>query len=207
MPRARLVAIVAAALCGILGRGSAAQNQDQVHLLRGSPASGVILDTSPTEVTVEVRGAKRTIPVNEIRRIGFADDTPDLRRAREDILAGQWENGLEVLKKIDPASLQRDLLRADVQYFIAYCQGRLALTGGGDKAAAATALLEFVKGNPNSYHFYEAAQLLGDLALALDSFENALKYYGAIARAPWPEHKLQGAVLEASVLVAQAKYA
>jgi tetratricopeptide (TPR) repeat protein len=146
------------------------------------------------------------VPVNEIRRIAFANDPPELRRARDDVLEGQLENGLEALKRINAASIERAVVQRDLQYYLAYCQAKIALAGGGDKAAAATALLAFARDDPKSYHFYEAAELLGDLALALESFENASKYYAAIGRAPWPDFQLRAEILEARVLLAQGKY-
>ena len=137
----------------------------------------------------------------------FAEDPPELRRARDDIATGQLEQALEALKRIDAGRITRDFVRNDLRYYLAYCEGRLALTGGGDKTAAASAMLEFVKQNPNSYHFYEAAELLGDLAMATENPENALKYYAAIGRAPWPEYQLRAALLEAAALTALSRYA
>lgn len=183
------------------------QAQDQIYLLRGAPLVGRITDMSPDAVTIDVRGSARSIPVKEIRRIGLAEDPPELRRARDDIPAGQWENSLETLKRIDPKKIARDLVRRDLQYFVAYCQGKLALAGGGDKAAAEAALRELVVDDPKTYHFYEAAELLGDLALALESYDNALRYYAAIGRAPWPDYRMRSALREARVLVAQGKHA
>lgn len=180
---------------------------DQIVLVRGPAVSGIISNTTPNEVTVSVRGSERTIQVNEIRRINFADEPTELRRAREDILTGQIENGLSVLRQLNPGDVQRDLVRQDLQFYVAYCMAKLALSGGGDKAQAATALLDFVRQAPQSFHFYEAAELLGHLAVALESYDNAMKYYGALERAPWPEYQMRGLLLEARALMAQDKFA
>ncbi|MFV1963932.1 MAG: tol-pal system YbgF family protein [Pirellulaceae bacterium] len=186
---------------------ASAQGQDQIYPHRGSPTTGVIMETSTTEVTVDVRGTQRKIPVNEIKRIAFSDDTPELRRAREDILAGQLANGLGQLKKIDASSIRRDLVSADLQYYVAYCQGKLALSGGGDKAAATEAMFGFVRQFPQTYHFFEAAQLLGDLAAAQQDYDRAVYFYKAIGtKAPWPDYKMLAAVLEARALAAQEKF-
>jgi tetratricopeptide (TPR) repeat protein len=183
--------------------------QDQVYGFRGAPTSGVISDSSsPTEVVIDVRGSKRQIPVNEIRRINLSDDPKDLRRGRDAIVTGQIESGYADLRKVNAAEIKRALTKADLQYYLAYCQGKLALTGGGDKAAAAKAMLAFIGKNPQSYHFFDAAELLGDLAVALGSYDGAAKYYGAIAtKAPWPEYKLRGAVLKARALVKKGDFA
>jgi tetratricopeptide (TPR) repeat protein len=192
---------------GSLTPKAAAQGQDQVYPHRGSPTSGVIMEVSNTEIVLDVRGTQRTIPVNEIKRVTFGDDTPELRRAREDVLSGQLANGLAELKKINPADIDRDLVRADLQYYIAYCQGKLALSGGGDKTAAQTAMFDFVRQNPQTYHFFEAAQLLGDLAAAQEDYANAVRFYAAIGgKSPWPSYRMLALVLEARALVAQGKY-
>ena len=177
---------------------------DQVVPLRGTPTNGAIVETSPTEVVVDVRVSKQRIPVNELRRIQFTDEPQELKRARDNILTGNLASGLSDLKKIDVAGIERPLIKQDVQFYMAYCQGRLALTGGGDKAAAVAAMLAFVRASPNSHHFLPAAELLGDLAVSLEKFDSAVRYYSAISsKAPWPDYKLRASVLEARALLSQ----
>ncbi|HRX81548.1 MAG TPA: hypothetical protein P5307_20910, partial [Pirellulaceae bacterium] len=182
---------------------------DQVYGFRGSPTNGIISDAStPTEIVIEVSGSKRSIPVNEVRRITLADDPPELRRGRDNILTGQIEAGYDDLRKVNAAEIKRPLTKADLQYYLAYCEGKLALTGGGDKGAAAKSMLAFVGANAQSYHFFEAAELLGDLAVSLESYDGAAKYYGALAdKAPWPDYKMRGAVLKARALMRKGDFA
>jgi tetratricopeptide (TPR) repeat protein len=190
-----------------LASTATAQRSDQVFPVRGSALSGVISEIAKTHVTINVRGTDQKVEVIDIKRVTFSEDPPELSRSRDNILNGQLENGLAELKRIDPANIQREFVKQDLAYFIAYSQAKLALTGGGDKAAARQALLSFVGSAKDSFHFFEAAQLLGDLAVALESYEDAVKYYGAIAKlAPWPEYQLRSAVLEARALEAQGKY-
>lgn len=186
----------------------AAGQFDQVYGFRGSPTSGVIADpASPAEVVIEVQGSQRKIPVNEIRRITLADDPPELRRGRDNILTGQIESAYDDLRKVDAASIKRPLTLADLQYHLAYCQGKLALTGGGDKEAAKKAMLAFVGKNPKSHHFFAAAELLGDLAVSQQDYDGAARYYGAIAKsAPWADYKMRGTVLKARALVQKGDF-
>lgn len=200
---AGLLALTLAAPVGSLALG---QSLDQVFPQRGSAASGTVVEMNPNEVKLDARGTPRTFAVNDIRRMTFAEDPPELRRARDDVAAGQLEQALETLKRVDAERIARDFVRHDLRYYLAYCEGRLALTGGGDKSSAAAAMLEFVKQTPNSYHFYEAAELLGDLAMATESPENALKYYSAIGRAPWPDYQLRATLLEAAALLALNRF-
>ena len=189
--------------------GEAAAQFDQVYGFRGSPTNGTISDaSSPTEVVIEVSGTQRKIPVNEIRRITLADDPPELRRGRDNVLSGQIEAGYDDLRKVNAADIKRALTKADLEYYLAHCQGKLALTGGGDKAAAAKAMLAFVSANAQSFHFFAAAELLGDLAVSLESYDAAARYYGAIAeKAPWPDYKMRGAVLKARALMRKGDFA
>jgi tetratricopeptide (TPR) repeat protein len=197
--------IVAASLS--LSSTALAQRPDQVFPQRGSAVSGIITDITKTHITINVRGTDQKIELMDIKRVTFGEDPPELSRSRDNILNGQLENGLAELKRIDPANIQRDYIKQDLAYYIAYAQAKLALTGGGDKAAAKQALLSFVASAKDSFHFFEAAQLLGDLAVALESYEEAVKYYGAIAKqAPWPEYQLRSGVLEARALEAQGKF-
>ncbi len=202
--------LVASSVLLVIGLANQSHAQfDQVYGFRGSPTNGTITDaTSTTEVVIEVQGSPRSIPVNEIRRITLADDPPELRRGRDDILTGQIEAGYDSLRKVDANAIKRPLTKADLQYYLAYCQAKLALTGGGDKAAAAKAMLAFVSANPKSFHYFEAAEVLGDLAVSLESYDGATRYYGAIATsAPWPDYKMRGAVLKARALVRKGDFA
>jgi tetratricopeptide (TPR) repeat protein len=199
----RLLLLVAA--LSIAPAHACGQQYDQVLTRRGSPANGRVVGMSPTEVVLETRGTRQRIAVNEIRRVSYAEDTPELRRGRDNILAGQWAAGVADLERVDAASLDRAEVKQDLQFYLAYGRGRLALTSGGDKSTAKNEMLAFAVNWPESFHFLQAADLLGDLALALD--EDAVKYYAAIAaKAPWPEYKLEAAISEAQALLLQRKY-
>jgi tetratricopeptide (TPR) repeat protein len=159
------------------------------------------------QIVVEVRGQQRAVPVNEVKRVSFVDEPQELKRARDAVLTGNYESAYDDLKAINPASIQRDFVKQDYAFYLAYSMGKLALSGGGDKAAAAKAMLDFVGTARNSFHFYEAAELLGDLAIGLQSYDGAVRYYGAIAKAPFPEYQMKGGVLEGRALMAQGKFA
>lgn len=179
---------------------------DQVFTGKPTPTGGTITETSPNEITMNVQGSDRKIPVIEVKKIMFGDDGPELRRARDSAIAGEFNFALEELKKINPENLKRDLTKADWDYYKAYCEGKLAMGGMGDKAAAVRSLLGFMNTHRTSFHAYEAAELLGDLAVSLESFDNAIKYYGFLGRAPWPDYQMKSALLEGRALLTQEKY-
>ncbi|MBP87184.1 MAG: hypothetical protein CMJ64_10770 [Planctomycetaceae bacterium] len=205
-----LIAALCCLLLPAMQRQASAQSSDQVYVLKGSPSNGIVdaEQTSSSEVVIDVQGTIRRIPVTDIRRVTFVDEPIEMRRARDSILTGQIEQGYAELRKIDANSLKRPIVKADLQYYLAYCQGKLALSGGGDKAAAVRAMVAFDRANASSFHHFVAAELIGDLAVALGSYENATRYYGDIAKSgPSADYKMRGAVLLARALLSQDKFA
>lgn len=182
---------------------------DQVFGLKGTPNKGTVTRMSKTEVILDASGAERTFPVNEVRKVTYADDPADLDQARNAILSGRLEDAQGFLKKIDPASVKRNVVLQDLMYYRAYVDGKLALQGGTVQAitAAHDGMLAFVRANANSFHFFEAAELLGDLKLAAGDFATATNYYGSITKAaPWPEFRMRASILAAKALMAQENY-
>jgi len=201
---------LAFALCWLFSPAAAswAQQFDQVVPIKGTTTAGVITGESVTHVQIEVRGAKLEVPVNEIKRVTFGEDPTELKRGRDSIQTGNYEAGLDDLKKVDYASLSRSFVKQDYAFYRALAIGRLALSGGGDKKAANDAMMNFVRAAPNSYHFIEAAELLGDLAVSQGNYADAARYYSAItAKSPWPDYQMRGGVLEGRALIAEKNFA
>ena len=186
---------------------NASAQKDQVYTLSGSTLSGTVTTTTPLQITVDVQGNPRTVKVNDIRRVMFAEDPPELNLGRGRILAGKYESGLRELQKLDPATINRSIVRRDLQYFLAYAQGRLALTAGGSKSKASEAMLAFVRAAPETFHFFDAAELLGDLAVSQEDYASAVRYYGTIAtKAPFPGYQMRALIAEARALAAQQMF-
>jgi len=173
---------------------------------RGSiPSDGM----SPTEVSIDMAGVVRKFSVNEITKISFGDDPNDLTSARN--LAVEQKNynsAKDQLAKLDPAKVEREYVKQDIIYYKAFVDAKLALTEGGNKKDAAVALYKFYQAYPKSYHFYEAAELLGDLGVATANYESAAKYYGetGLGGAPWPEYKLRAGLAMGRALVMAEKF-
>ena len=172
---------------------------------RGSKVLGTITKVSATEVVVSANGVERKIPVNEIQRIGLGGEPIGLRQGRTAIFSGQYEQAQESLETVRVDANASSILRQEVDFYRAAAFAHLALRGSGDPKAAASMLLNFVKRNRSSFHFYEAVELLGDLTLMVGSYDSASVYYRQIARAPFPEYVLRAAVLEGNALRAQGK--
>jgi tetratricopeptide (TPR) repeat protein len=120
-------------------------------------------------------------------------------------LAGQYEDAIEELKKIDVGAIGSTVVTQDVGYYAAYCKAQLALTAGGDKAAAIDLLRSWLGKNQTSFHFFEGVTQLGDLYFASGDFTNAAMFYGLLSKAIWPEYKMKAAVLQARAKSADGK--
>jgi hypothetical protein len=166
----------------LLASAAHAQNLDRVVGAEGTPTDGTITKISPFEIVVNKQGENITFPVNEIRTIDgvkvvtFGDEPQELADARTRIREGNFENALEILKKIDTAGINGAMIKADIAYYISFCQSKIALAGNGDKTAAARDAFEFHKNNPGSFHRLAAAELIGDLAMAMARYDVAAQY-------------------------------
>jgi tetratricopeptide (TPR) repeat protein len=187
----------------------ASASADDVYRKGQTAEKGIVSDMSKTEVTLTSGGAKRTFPANEIQRITYEDEPGELSQARTVILqSANYKAALEDLKKIDLKKVQSrtEVIKQEVDYYRAFCMAHLALTEGGDKKAAEDALRDFCKEHKDSYHFYPAAELAGDVAAAAGKFPEAVTYYTAVNKAPWDETRIRTNVALARMLAAQGKF-
>lgn len=170
---------------------------------------GIVTDMSKVEVILSVGGAKRPFPANEIQRIVYEGEPSDLTQARRVILeSANYKAALDDLKKVDLAKVESraDIIKQEVDFYRAFCMAHLALTEGGDKNAAETALRDFCTAHKESYHFYPAAELAGDVASAAGKFAEAVKYYSVVTKAPWDETRIRASVALGRMLSAQGNY-
>lgn len=195
-------------LAGLPREAAAQRDVDQVFLAKGSPSRGTIADSGMTRerVTIDVAGRNQEIAANDIVRITFKEEPAELNSARTAVLQRNYNQALTDLKKLDGAQIDRQFVKQDIDFYRALCQARLAMTEGGDKAAAIEAMRRFATSAPQSYHFYEAAEVLGDLAMASGKYADATRYYGPIASAPWPEYQLRSSIALGRALVGEKKY-
>lgn len=180
---------------------------DQVFLVRGTPVRGKVVEVARDHVTLEVTGGTtRQIAVPEIVRISFANEPVDLNAARAVILQRNYNQALTELRKLEGRKIDQELVRQDAEYYKALVLCKLAMGEGGDKAAASEAMLAFVRAAPQSWHFYEAAETLGDLAMSSGKYADAAKYYGPLASAPWPEYQLRGQIAVGRALIGDRQF-
>ena len=175
----------------LIAASGVAQEADRIYPSNGAAAVGKILESTRNNVVAEIRGVKENFPANEIQRIVYETEPAQLSRAKELVLGGQWEDAHDSLKKVEKSSILRDEVNRDLEYYRALVQFQLAFQGQGDPAAAEKRLRDYVAGNTQSFHFYEAADALGTLAAAIGGHDRAIKYFAALAAAPFAEYKLK----------------
>lgn len=186
--------VVFTALLSSIVEPAGAATTDRVKLARGNE-SGEVSDMTPLEVTLN-RGApgSKKIPVNQIKSILFDSEPAELAQVRVNVANGGYTKALQLLEKIDATQVKRDLIKQDLEFYQAYIAAKLAMGGEGEIIDAGRRLNTFVRSYPNSYHYLEASEVMGDMLMASGRFEPAQKQYAELAKAPWPDYKIRAAV-------------
>jgi len=189
-----ILKVFTAAICALTTTLASAQS-DRVYPVSGSMISGKVTDIKPDGVTVESGSKKTSVAVDSIAKIVFDGEPASLSKGREFVISGQYDQALDELKRIGAGDLKRDVVKTDAMFFLAQSESKMALTGRGSTTDAATKMLGFVRANPTSFHFYEAAKTLGDLAVSMGKYDQATTYYGALAKAPSLDLKIESKYL------------
>ncbi|EAQ79842.1 hypothetical protein [Blastopirellula marina] len=177
---------------------------DQIRTESGGQ-SGSIVNSTKDALILNKSGSPVEIPVEDIVTVSFDDESFPLKQARQEAANGQLQDALDRLAKLEPSG--PDLVKQESEYLKAYCTARLALAGSADQKVATELLFKFAQSAPNSWHFYEAAELLGDLAVAQQQYDRATLYYSSIANAKSADYRARARVLAARALIAQDKFA
>ena len=209
MFRRLLVISIAAISTGLALCPATARAQLDTLQLRGQPVAkkGIVKEITKEKVTLEINGVSQSFDVNQIVRLNFDAEPNELNNARNAIAQRKYDVAAGELKKLDGKPQKDRDVAADIAFYKAYCQAKLALTAGGDKAAASAKMLDWAKANANNFHFYESAELLGDLAVASGQSADATRYYGTLSAAPWPDYQLKGNIAVGKALMAEKKFA
>jgi tetratricopeptide (TPR) repeat protein len=168
---------------------------------------GKIVSASPLSVEIEqgVNADRKEIPVNQIDIIFFNDELGALRNAKNSILNEHYEEALNVLSRLKIDVVTRKELREDIEFYIAFSTAQLAIGGSGKIPDAGRLMIAFIKNYPDSYHYFQACEIVGDLLVANRSFAQAEEYYAKLAKAPWPDYQMRAGVAIGRALLAQGK--
>lgn len=161
------------------------------------------------EVKYTRSGKEETVPTHDIESIRLADEPPQLNLARNSAHTGRYENALKELDKIDIDAISRAESKGEAQYLRAYCNARQVLGGSGDVKdvkKAGDQLMAFINANPNSYRYYAANELAGDLLVALGKYETAANFYKVLATASADAYKIKAGIDTGRAKLAEKKY-
>lgn len=166
---------------------------------------GKITSISRTAVEVERNGVKKSIAVNEIVAVFFDDEPTLLKTARSHLRVGRYEDAREALGKIPADDVSGEFIPPTIAFYKAYCAAQLALGGTGTIKDAGGMMNSFAKDYPQSYHYFQAYEVLGDLLVASGSFQKAEAYYARVGKAPWPDYQMRANVARGRAQLAQGK--
>jgi hypothetical protein len=157
---------------------------------RKSPVRGTITSTTKDSISIQERGEIVKVPVTELRAVIFDNEPNELRDAREALR--QEDNparAAEALGRIDTNNIERAELKSEIQFFRLLARAKLAMGGKEKIQVVGAELSKFLDANPNTYHYYEATEAVGQLLRANKSYAKAIEYFGKLAASP--THKAQ----------------
>ena len=178
-----------------LAVGGAARAFDSIKTEQGT-VPGRVMGMDSTKILFKKAspGAlSKEIPVNQILTIYFDGEPRDLKTARKYLLDGQYAEALAALERIKKEP-SRPEIRQDIEFFKALCATKLALGGSMKVTEAGRLMKAFADNNPNSYHYFEASEAVGDLLVAIQEYTQATEYYARLQSAPWPDYQMRGGV-------------
>lgn len=168
---------------------------------------GEIVSMTPTVIGFKpyIDGPSE-IPVNEIKRIDFDNSPPSLMNAHLDMQKGDYEKALEYLQN-EPVENKRPAVAQEIAFSHAYCMAQLTARGDVTLEDARSQLGKFLQGYPNSFHYYKACEMYGDLCVSEGKFDVAQKCYAKLGQAPWPDYQIRAAVALGRACLAEGKAA
>lgn len=185
------------------------QSRDRVFLSKGGAApAGSITERTKDQVVIETSSGKvQNYPTNDIVRIVFDGEPTQLSRAKDNVGQGQFEQAAKELSEVAVSSLTTEDMKEDYYFYKFYLDGSLALIGKGNPEQASKALLQWAAKYRNSHNFYKASEMLGDLAIASGTPEEAVKFYAVLSKTGFPDLKFKGSFLQGKSLMLSGKYA
>jgi len=189
----------------------------EVITLRSSSTrtQGDVTEITKSEVTVKPRtGNPIKIPANDIVQIVWTGEPTTLSLARNDENGGRFERALDNYNKI-LSELKTDSagLKTDLQYFIARTHAKMAMANPATLDDAIKRLREFISSNGDSYHYYDAHKLLGDLNQKKSDPAAAKAAYETLGEAPFNDYKMMSKIalarqslLENNITAAQSAF-
>lgn len=166
-----------------------------------SPQLGDIKGYTKTELTMQRGSNSVKVPANQVQRVRWDGEPPQLNIARNQEENGNYAAALEEYKKsVSGASPN---LKKDLEFMIARATARSAQSNAADLDNAIKLLSAFIKANGDHFRFYSATKLLGEAYLAKKDYAAANKEFSELEKAPWKSTQMDAKNLKARVMLAE----
>ncbi|MCE9603682.1 MAG: tetratricopeptide repeat protein [Planctomycetia bacterium] len=190
-----------------LGLVDDASALDSIRKMGNVPrVAGAVKTVNATEVTIDVQGVLTKVPTNEIDSIQFEGEPTEINLARSALKNGGDQSALTQLGRVKRETITRKEIKQDYEFYAALAQARMALRGAGKVDAAGTAMYTFVNGQKDSYHYLQGQEVMGDLLVALNKVDDALKCYAELEASPFDDMKMRAGVARGRALVTQKNF-
>ncbi|MFK7777136.1 MAG: tetratricopeptide repeat protein [Gimesia sp.] len=175
---------------------------DTIYQYNGSsPLLGDIKGYTKTELTLQ-RGSKSVkIPANEVERVRWDGEAPQLNIARGQEANGNYAAALKQYKKSQAGGSAN--LKKDLQFLIARATTKSANSNPAALDSGIKMLNDFTKSNADHYRYYPAMKLLGKAYLTKKDYAAANTAFGKLERSPWKDYQMDAKNMKARVMLAQ----
>lgn len=202
---------LACALTTVLGVASSALAVDSVKRLSGTSINGTIRSITKYEVSIDkqVGGANEKVSLNDLDTVTFDGEPSPLKTAKTNAHNGDYDSAQKSLARVDASTITRPEIKQELDFYKAYVDSKIALSGSDSaaKQRAGTAMFNFVKSNPDSFHALAANEMVGDLMVSVGKFTDAQTYYAALEQSPFDDYKMKAGVAKGRALLAENKHA
>jgi len=196
--------LAAGLLCVSLTAGERLAAEDAVYR-RGITGAlpGNITAVTRTEVVLTGRTNKKEyrIPANEIERIRWESESPQVSQNRIEERNGQYDKAIAGYQSA-LSNATNENLRVDLEFQIARATAAKALKDEDQYDAAIGLLEKFRTNHPTSFRYYEAMRLLAQLYMNKGEVEKGNAALQAMSDAPWTDFKMETDILKAKVALA-----
>ncbi len=155
------------------------------------------------EFTYLTKGQKKSqnLTPDQVLALQFLDEPLELSTARVEFEVGNFEEALEKIDAIEPTELEsaRDFVRWEIAWLKASSRAKLALTDAAPVEDAVKELTAFIKEAPESYRYYDACALLGDLVVKSGKLSDAGKFYAKLEESKSDSLRARGKAGRANV--------
>lgn len=180
---------------------------DTIKKTSGEQIKAPVDSVSKDGVKYTKSGKEASLAPYEIESIKFSGEPAQLLLIRNQVTSGAYDNALKALDKIDADSISRDEVKPEIAWLRAYCNAQMAFGGGVTIPDAYKLVTAFIKDHPNSYHFYPAHELAGDLLLAAGKFKEAVGQYETLKKSSLEDYKMLAGIHLGRAKFAEKRYA